>query len=155
MANASCQIEKSHGVQYTPAWLSVRSMQWCNFRYQSMYATGPDFASAVKSKRDMIGRFQRQIQLKSCCIFDHMWVIFGQVREFARKGFLQEWWHKSLTYTPGKSRKYTRKWPHATGDNLTCHHGCDFNNFCTWHQSISQDKGAKQSLANEFQPRKI
>jgi hypothetical protein len=44
-----------------------------------MYATGPDFASAVKSKRDMIGRFQRQIQLKSCCIFDHMWVIFGQV----------------------------------------------------------------------------
>jgi hypothetical protein len=44
-----------------------------------MCATGPDFASAAKSERDMIGWSQHQIPTQSCCIFDHIWVTFGQL----------------------------------------------------------------------------
>jgi hypothetical protein len=43
-----------------------------------MCATGPDFASAAKSERDMIGRFQRQIQLRVAAFLTTYWAIFSQ-----------------------------------------------------------------------------
>lgn len=44
-----------------------------------MCATGPDFASAAKSERDMIGRSQHQIRLRVAAFFGHIWAIFGQL----------------------------------------------------------------------------
>jgi hypothetical protein len=58
-----------------------------------MCATGPDFASAAKSERDMIGRSQRQIQLRVAAFLTTYGGDTWPIREFARtrKGFLRGW----------------------------------------------------------------